>query len=94
MREILVNAGRDVSHWFRNGHLKTQISPNTNTETAFTMRAIPDMLAGIPRSLAEHHNAWWMRMDSCVGRLTRAPRKIRVRNMLTGHEDIVLVSRA
>ncbi|CAH0701532.1 unnamed protein product [Spodoptera exigua] len=82
---ILAYAGKDLSHWFKNGEWVHYIHPITGSEVTYRIHGHSSRQPVVPstrwRPLEE---PWWDGDKYVVGKATARTRPIRITNTLTG----------
>jgi hypothetical protein len=96
LKPIVVNAGKDISHWFdpNTKDLKMHVHPTTGCLVPYTpMGRFIHVPPPFPRSdWANNFGVpWWKDSRYCVGKLSARTRKIRIINSLTLQEQIIEV---
>ena len=89
---LIAAMGTDVSHWFAPGgeHVKTFVDPVTNLVSPYLPGGrfphIPPVAQPTTGWAPPDAPPWWLDPARVVGRLSPAPRQVRVVNTLTSHE--------
>uniref|UniRef100_A0A1B6CNF8 Cytochrome b5 heme-binding domain-containing protein n=1 Tax=Clastoptera arizonana TaxID=38151 RepID=A0A1B6CNF8_9HEMI len=96
IKPILANAGKDISHWFnkRTGDIRHFIHPITGVKVPFCQHGpVPDVGVQVPSTEWQPFEGipWWFDHQYIIGLLTEHPRSIRIKNMLTGQENVIKV---
>ncbi|CAM9258527.1 unnamed protein product [Phaeothamnion confervicola] len=94
---LIMAAGSDISAWFSpaTGDPKTAIHPETGLRVAYTPMGrflhVPPPFPSASWS-PDFGQPWWRDDSLVVAKLTKRPRRLRVVNMLSGHEDELTVA--
>eukprot|EP00898_Chlorokybus_atmophyticus_P006209 jgi/Chlat1/658/Chrsp103S01060 len=93
-RPIVENAGRDVSQWFdeETGDVKRRVDKERNVEGYYT--PMGRFIHVPPEDVRSDWDSgfdapWWRDPKYRVGKLSRRRRPVRVKNVLTGQEDLI-----
>eukprot|EP00899_Mesostigma_viride_P013111 jgi/Mesvir1/21800/Mv04191-RA.1 len=93
---ILKEAGGDISHWFdaKTGDVARRVDPVTNLDVPYTPQGrfvhVPP-----PEPMSNWSTnfklPWWRDPQYLIGRLSKKTRRIRIKNVMTGQEDMMEV---
>ncbi|CAM9416407.1 unnamed protein product [Discosporangium mesarthrocarpum] len=94
---LIAAAGTDVSHWFsaKTGDPRTFVDPETGLTVPYTpMGRFLHVPPNFPTTAwsTNFGNPWWRDENRVVGKLTRKGRSIRIVNILSQQEDLLLVA--
>ncbi|XP_026747766.1 cytochrome b5 domain-containing protein 1 [Trichoplusia ni] len=83
---IVAYAGKDVSHWFRNGEWRYYIHPIIGSRTTLRVHGHGFSRPVVPSTRwRPMETAWWNTETYVVGKATEKTRPIRITNTLTGN---------